>query len=227
MTPWGLIRSGAGAPAWNMAVDEALLEGAESLQIPILRLYSWSEPAATFGYFQKFQEVAHWTHLRPLVRRPTGGGLVPHDADWTYTLVFPPEHPWYSLKAEQSYRQAHDWVAESFRELKVATELAACCAKELPGRCFIGAEKFDVLANGKKIAGAAQKRNKAGLLIQGSIQPPRNQWRRQKWEEAFFQTGRTKFGCEWSDLQLSPELLDRAHRLNEEKYGQASYNERR
>ena len=88
--PWYLLKTGAGHYAFNMALDEALLHAAPRLGQPVLRFYGWTEPAASFGYFQKHAEIERMTLLRPLVRRPTGGGLVPHDADWTYSLVFPP-----------------------------------------------------------------------------------------------------------------------------------------
>lgn len=224
---WHLARTGLGAAAWNMAFDEALLEFAAEIGTPLLRLYGWKEPAATFGYFQKFAEISAWTPLRPLIRRSTGGGLVPHAADWTYSVVIPPGHEWYELRAEESYRRVHDWVAESFRAMQVATELAACCAKELPGRCFIGAEKFDVLAEGRKIAGAAQKRNKHGLLIQGSIQPSRPDWSRSEWETALLRLGGERFSVEWRELKPSEPLLKRAEFLELTKYSQPAYNERR
>ena len=107
-----------------MALDEALLEAVARLGKPVLRFYGWTEPAATFGYFQKYAEVERATRLRPLVRRPTGGGIVPHDADWTYSLAFPPGHEWHSLKAEESYRRVHEWIQRAFAKLNVATELA-------------------------------------------------------------------------------------------------------
>lgn len=89
MNSWLLLNSGAGSAALNMALDEALLEAMPRLGQPVLRFYSWIEPAASFGYFQKYADVGKATSLRPLVRRPTAGGVVPHDADWTYSLVFP------------------------------------------------------------------------------------------------------------------------------------------
>src|SRR5712672_1969240 len=92
---WHLLRTGARTAAENMAIDEVLLESVVTFGAPLLRFYSWSEPAASFGYSQRYSEIARLTSLRPLVRRPTGGGFVPHDADWTYTLVFPPSAPWY------------------------------------------------------------------------------------------------------------------------------------
>jgi lipoate-protein ligase A len=221
--PWFLVRSEPGDPAWNMALDEALFEHAAGLNRPILRFYSWSEPAATFGYSQPYHEVEQWTSLRPLVRRLTGGGLVPHDADWTYTLVFPPSHPWYALRAEESYRRLHEWVAAAFAAIKVPAELSAGCAKELPGQCFSGAEKFDVLAAGRKIAGAAQKRNKLGLLIQGSVQASPQNIPRPSWEAAMLQHE----GRAWEILELPGPVLDLAKLLAAGKYSSSEHNRRR
>ena len=100
-----------------MALDEALLEATTSLGRPVLRFYGWTEPAATFGYFQRYDDIARTTHLRPLIRRPTGGGLVAHDADWTYSVVIPPTHPWHALSAVDSYRRMHEWVRAAFAKL--------------------------------------------------------------------------------------------------------------
>ena len=133
------------------------------------------------------------TYLRPLIRRPTGGGIVPHDADWTYSAVFPPGHEWHSLKAEESYRRIHDWLRLAFAELKMETELAPCCKKSAPGQCFAGHEKFDLLWHGKKIAGAAQRRNKLGLLIQGSVQPPVQLPVAADWEKAMRTVAENEF----------------------------------
>jgi lipoate-protein ligase A len=224
---WWLLRSGLGAPSWNMALDEALLEHASQIGWPLLRLYGWNEPAATFGYSQNHADVASWTPLRPLVRRPTGGGLAPHDADWTYSLIFPPEHSWHKLHAEESYRRVHGWISESFAALEIRAQLSESQDKPAPGRCFIGAEKFDVLAGGKKIAGAAQKRNKLGLLIQGSIQPPNPASTRGQWEEGLLQSGARRFEIEWRELQLPEPVLSRARQLDLEKYSRPEYNERR
>src|ERR1043166_5075654 len=184
MNLWLLLRSGPGAPAFNMALDEALLEAMPRLQRPGLRFYGWAEPAASFGYFQKFSDVERATPLRPLVRRPTGGGLVPHDADWTYSLTFPAGHDWHSLSAVESYRHVHEWIRAAFARLDLATELAPCCRKAEAGQCFAGHEKFDLLWRGRKIAGAAQRRNRLGLLIQGSVQPAARSWSRADWEQA-------------------------------------------
>jgi lipoate-protein ligase A len=232
LQPWLLLQSGPGAPALNMALDEALLENMSHLGRPVLRFYGWSEPAATFGYFQKYADVERATHLRPLIRRPTGGGIVPHDADWTYSLVFPPGHEWHLLNAEESYRRAHEWIQASFAKLKVATELAPTPNSELrtPNSaigCFTGYEKFDLLWEGRKIAGAAQRRNKLGLLIQGSVQPPPISLVRTDWQKAMCAVGRIEFGVEWSDFAPDGPLRERADELARQKYSQNTYHQMR
>ncbi len=231
MTPanfdhWVRLDSGPGAPAYNMAVDEALLEAAPALGQPVLRFYGWTEPAATFGYFQKISEIERVTRLRPLVRRPTGGGLVPHDADWTYSLAFPPAHAWHALRATESYERVHQWLRAAFARLGVAAELAPCCRKEIPGQCFAGHEKSDLLWHGRKIAGAAQRRTKTGLLIQGSVQPPPGADRRD-WQQAMGDAAQTDWGAHWEPWEISGVLAGRVRELVETKYARADYNRRR
>ncbi len=222
---WHYLSSGPGEAAFNMALDEALLESVGTLGAPVLRVYGWTQPAATFGYFQHYAEIERTTLLRPLIRRPTGGGLVPHDVDWTYSLAFPPGHEWHSLRAEDSYRSVHEWIQRAFTKLNVATEVAPCCKKTAPGQCFVGHEKFDLLWHGKKIAGAAQRRNKLGLLIQGSVQPPPVGLNREAWEAAMRDTAPR--GAGWNELAMRGELLAQAQGLATEKYSQAAYNQKR
>ena len=226
MNPWFLFESGDGEATLNMALDEALLEMMPRLGRPVLRFYGWSEPAASFGYFQKYAAVESATALRPLVRRPTGGGIVPHDADWTYSLAFPAGCEWHSLRATESYRRMHAWIQTAFARLGVATELAQGCRRPGPGQCFAGYERFDLLWQGRKIAGAAQRRNRAGLLIQGSVQPPPLSLARRDWEAAMRSTGSTEFGAEWSALEPDA-LLERARELAQSKYAQPAYLRRR
>ena len=226
MEEWLLLRTGAASAAFNMAVDEALLLHTRELGRPCLRFYAWAEPAASFGYFQRHAEVAKATTLRPLVRRPTGGGIVPHDRDWTYSVVLPPGHFWYQLRAIESYRRVHEWVRAAFHETGVLAELALEPRRGLAGQCFAGAEQFDVLAQNQKIAGAAQRRTRDGLLIQGSVQPPAGV-ERQAWEEGVCDGAVKNWHVRWSPSQLPPVAARVAEGLATNKYGTREYNERR
>ncbi len=218
------MNSGPCDAAFNMALDEALLESVSRLGSPVLRFYGWTQSAATFGYFQHFGEIEHVTPLRPLIRRPTGGGLVPHDADWTYSLAFPAGHEWHLLRAEESYRRVHEWIHRAFTHLGVQTELAPCCKKNTAGQCFVGYEKSDLLWHGKKIAGAAQRRNKLGLLVQGSVQPPPLSLQRSAWEDAM---RHAVPAVKWNELVMDGEMLVLTQSLVAQKYSQPLYNEKR
>jgi lipoate-protein ligase A len=210
-----------------MALDEALLEAMPRLERPVLRFYGWTEPAASFGYFQKWAEVERLTPLRPLIRRPTAGGLVPHDADWTYSLAFPVSAPWYSLTAQESYRRVHEHLQSAFARLGAPTELAPTSLKLGPGQCFAGYECADLLWRGRKIAGAAQRRRKDGLLIQGSIQPPPLVLEKRAWQQALREATRLSEGARWVELMLDAQIRSRADTLSFEKYSQTSFNQKR
>ena len=219
---WLLLNSGKADAAFNMAMDEALLEAMSRLRKPVLRFYGWTEPAASFGYFQKYAEVERITPLRPLIRRPTGGGIVPHDRDWTYSVAFPPGHEWYLLRAEASYRRVHEWIQSAFAQLNIATELAPESHPAGPGQCFVGYEKSDLLWHGKKIAGAAQRRNKLGLLIQGSVQPP-VPLDRLAWQQAMSDAAYAGYHVKWLGFEPDGPLVRQVEALVREKYSQLEF----
>jgi lipoate-protein ligase A len=225
--PWYLWENGVMAPASNMAGDEALLESAGVIGHPVLRFYGWSEPATTFGYFQKYREIADLTTARPIVRRPTGGGLVPHASDWTYSVTIPPTHGWYRVNAVESYRRVHEWLRMGFEVLGVKTELSPCCVPEGPGQCFVGAEQYDLLWRGRKIAGAAQRRNRSGLLIQGSVQSQPPEVTREAWEKALARVASEQWQVDWRPFPLTPAFQSRVEELVTTKYANPDYNERR
>jgi len=173
-----------GGAAENMAADFMLLQRYPRAESARYRHYGWRSPAFTFGYSQKISFVR--SQLPPdgefdLCRRPTGGGIVDHRDDWTYSLVIPRGHPFEEARATQSYRAIHEALAEALSEAG-ARVLLKPVAEPVPdgepggpaGICFERAEIFDVIhsGTGAKIAGGAQKRNKRGLLFQGSIWKP-------------------------------------------------------
>lgn len=167
----------AGA-AENMATDFLLLQRYPRAGSARFRHYGWRAPAYTFGFSQKIAFVRSQIsseEVPELCRRPTGGGLVDHRHDWTYALVIPRGHLWEEQRALQSYRAIHAALAAALLVQGVPAEIQAVApADDLsggPSVCFQRAELYDVVhaLSGEKIAGAAQKRNKNGLLFQGSI----------------------------------------------------------
>ncbi len=175
--PLELLPERTAGAAENMAVDFLLLQRYPRAAAPRFRHYGWRAPAFTFGYAQKIAfvraQLPAGGHLE-LCRRATGGGIVDHRDDWTYALVIPRGHPLEEVRAAQSYRAVHEALAEALR----AQDVPAALSEPKPepeagaaGVCFERAEVFDVIHAGTaaKIAGAAQKRNKHGLLFQGSV----------------------------------------------------------
>ena len=172
-----ILPTRTGGAAENMAIDFLMLQRYANHTVPRFRHYDWRAAAFTFGYGQKISFVRE--QLPPdehfeLCRRPTGGGIVDHRDDWTYALVIPRGHAWEELRATLSYRAVHEVVAGVLQNLGVSAMIkpaAEAVEEETTGMCFQRAEIFDVVdrKTGSKIAGAAQKRNKHGLLLQGSL----------------------------------------------------------
>lgn len=181
-----ILPTRTGGAAENMAADFLLLQRYPRAAVPRFRHYAWRGPAFTFGYAQKIGLVRAALPAGDapfeLCRRATGGGIVDHRDDWTYALVIPRGHPLEELRATQSYREVHEALAAALRAQGVPAVTKARpeepadggAAAGPAGVCFQRAEIHDVVheRSGEKIAGAAQKRNKHGLLFQGSIWRP-------------------------------------------------------
>jgi lipoate-protein ligase A len=165
--------------AMNMAVDEALLEHAT---VPSIRFYRWHSPALSFGYFGRFSDVACYERERDLVRRWTGGGIVFHGRDLSYSILIPVSDAAFDESSISIYEKVHralvDALACSGKRALVAggvdpgrTRIAMRAAVSAGGyNCFANPVRADVMIDGRKIAGAAQRRTRRGLLQQGSIQ---------------------------------------------------------
>ena len=149
--------------ALNMAIDETLLRTAT---LPMLRLYRWARPALSFGYFGKWSDAIASGPGRDIVRRWTGGGIVPHGHDLTFSLIVPRAHPFFALSPRESYCAIHERIASA---LGNAT-LAPAAQPQISPACFQNPVQHDVLIANRKVAGGAQRRTKCGLLHQGSIQ---------------------------------------------------------
>lgn len=151
----------------NMALDETLLASARA---PLLRIYRWERPAVSFGYFGKFASLpASWPG-REIVRRMTGGGIVPHGEDLTYSIIIPAGHAFAAHSPRHIYRAIHEAIGTRFTRTGEPMALASAPTDAGTGACFESPAEFDLLARGKKIAGAAMRRTRDGLLLQGSIQ---------------------------------------------------------
>lgn len=155
--------------AMNMAVDEVLLS---RIRNPLLRVYKWADPTVSFGYFEKLAAVRAAYPTWNLVRRWTGGGVVEHGKDLTYSVLVPVDHPFFKVRTAISYLQIHMRVVEVLEAFGLAPTVAASHAPKVSSACFENPAQHDVLIDGRKIAGAAQRRSRLGFLHQGSIQIP-------------------------------------------------------
>ena len=159
----------------QMAVDEALLETAV---LPTLRFFKWSRPQATFGYFESLDAIRRAARYPDLLtRRWTGGGLVEHGEDLTFSIIVPAADPAFNLRGRDFYEAVHRAVAAALGEEGIATAFASAQAKDakaLP--CFQAPVDRDLLLaeaghpSTLKVLGGAMRRARHGLLYQGSLQ---------------------------------------------------------
>ena len=203
--------------AMNMAIDEALLE---SETIPTIRFYRWRSPALSFGYFGRFSDVAIYAAERDLVRRWTGGGIVLHGDDLTYSIMIPASDPAFSKSSIWIYEKIHRALVGALNGVGERAVLAgsARCVDRTPQRgvvtsnCFTNPVRADVMVDGRKIAGAAQRRTRRGLLQQGSIQ---GFLKKTDLAQRFSQA----LSASCREFEITEEIFRRATELAHEKYG--------
>ncbi len=168
---------GAQGGAENMAVDEAILLGVNEGASPAsLRFYRWSEPTISLGYFQRYAEFqAQEEDIRrlPLVRRQTGGGAILHDDEITYSLVMPIRDKDRSTDIADLYRLVHDAFIEVLGKRRVSVTYRggqeSGNSQRGPFFCFSREHRLDLVLEGEKLLGSAQRRMKHAVLQHGSL----------------------------------------------------------
>lgn len=218
--------------AINMAIDEALLEAATE---PTVRFYRWGHPALSFGYFGRFSDVESQLPERDLVRRWTGGGIVFHGDDLTYSIAIPASEPAFSESSTLIYEKIHNAIRAAFAANGHSVELASVAAlyerrnqiesavtdrRYSKNSCFANPVRADVMLNGHKIAGAAQRRTRRGLLQQGSIQGV-------DLAEKLADQFARELCANCCHKTLDQDLIARACEIAEHKYGTISWLRRR
>ena len=184
MTTWRFIDTGLLDGPANMAIDEALLACFDpETSAPVLRFYGWNPPAFTLGRFQDAGAVLDLGKCRdagiPVVRRITGGGLIFHAGELTYSIVCAPRQIRPQVSVKESFRVLTAFLIRFYEKLGLAARYAVDhypAGTRLGGRtpiCFAGRETYDILVEGRKIGGNAQKRLKNVIFQHGSI-PLRN-----------------------------------------------------
>jgi lipoyl(octanoyl) transferase len=179
---WRLLWSGHADGATNMAVDEAIMwAAAEGLAPPTARLYGWSPPAVSLGYFQPVEGHVDTAELARrgwgLVRRPTGGRAILHDDEVTYSVVIAESALERGASVMGSYRELSRGLELGLQQLGLQAALGETAtdaahrqtAKDLPTVCFAQASRGDMVAAGRKVVGSAQVRRQGIILQHGSV----------------------------------------------------------
>jgi len=189
LTPCQLLIDPPAEGAWNMAVDEVLLNAAAQSGLPTLRFYQWQRPTLSLGYFQKAADrTMHSSSLAAdVVRRLSGGGAILHDQELTYSLILPAAHT-LSRDTQSLYNAVHQaiittlnhclaaaqssWRAEPYEQsagLNAGDEPFLCFQRRSAGDILLGDKTADPEVLKLKIVGSAQRRRQGVVLQHGSI----------------------------------------------------------
>jgi lipoate-protein ligase A len=176
--PWRLILSPAARGAWNMAVDEALLEhtaAGRGGSLPTLRLYAWDPACLSLGHAQPFADVDRirleqrgWD----VVRRPTGGRAILHVDELTYSVTGPADEPLLAGGVLESYSRLARALLSAVENLSLPVEMQEGKPGQNGGSnpvCFEVPSTYEITVQGKKLIGSAQARKKEGVLQHGSL----------------------------------------------------------
>lgn len=179
---WNFINSGKCTPSFNMALDEALLEWHSEGKIgPVLRFYEWEPATLSIGYFQRVEKEIDMDQVKKLglgfVRRPTGGRGVLHEHELTYSVIVSESYPDMPETVTEAYRVISGGLLEGFRNLGLAAEFSipdteksrADLKKPKSAVCFDAPSWYELVVEGRKVAGSAQTRQKGVILQHGAI----------------------------------------------------------
>ncbi|PTK67396.1 lipoate--protein ligase family protein [Staphylococcus borealis] len=179
---WNFINTGSHDPYYNMAMDEALLNFVSRGEIdPVVRFYTWNPATLSVGYFQRLKKEIDIDKVKEkgfgLVRRQTGGRGVLHDKELTYSVIVSEEHPNMPSTVTEAYRVISEGLLEGFKLLGFEAYFAIPRSKEEREKlkqprsavCFDAPSWYELVVEGRKIAGSAQTRQKGVILQHGSL----------------------------------------------------------
>jgi lipoate-protein ligase A len=175
---WRLLITPPARGAWNMAVDEAILEAIGAGKVPpTLRLYAWVPPCLSLGYAQPIEDVDLTAlHERnwDIVRRPTGGRAILHTDELTYSVIGPLNEPRLAGSLLKSYHVLSRALLDALHILGTQAEASpeSALPPGIPNQgpvCFEVPSNYEITVNGKKLVGSAQARRKEGVLQHGTL----------------------------------------------------------
>lgn len=179
---WHFVNTKSSNPFYNMAVDEALMNFVSREEIdPVIRFYTWNPATLSIGYFQKLTKEIDIEKVKEkgfgIVRRATGGRGVLHDKELTYSVIVPESHPNMPQTVTEAYRVISEGLLEGFKALGFEAYFSVPKSKEAREKlksprssvCFDAPSWYELVVEGRKIAGSAQTRQKGVILQHGSI----------------------------------------------------------
>jgi Lipoate-protein ligase A len=173
---WRIIDTGPADAQANMAFDEALLRSYSThLSLPTFRVYGWEPAALSLGYSQDAKEALGAETPDLFVRRITGGGIIKHGNELTYSLVCAKEDLGIPESVVSAYKAISLFLITFYK--KLGLDAAFACDVAAPGEklgvpsvfCFESKEKYDIVVGGRKLGGSAQKRSRNVIFQHGSI----------------------------------------------------------
>ncbi|WP_309568654.1 biotin/lipoate A/B protein ligase family protein [Paenibacillus sp. sptzw28] len=180
---WRYIHTGSRPPAENMAIDEAMLIAhSEGGTPPTVRFYGWNPPTLSIGYFQRAEREVDLQMVRGrgvgFVRRATGGRAVLHDQELTYSIIVSESYPGVPKSVTEAYRVLSSGLLHGFRKLGLDAVMvglaktdgdSAGIPADVSSACFDSPSRYELVVEGRKIAGSAQMRSKGVILQHGSV----------------------------------------------------------
>lgn len=179
---WYFINSGACSPSFNMALDEALLDWHSKGEIPpVVRFYQWNPATLSIGYFQSVEKEINMEqvakHQLGFVRRPTGGRGVLHEHELTYSIIVSESYPNMPATVTEAYRVLSEGLLIGFQKLGLDAYFSVPDSEEKRNDlknpksavCFDAPSWYELVVEGKKVAGSAQTRQKGVILQHGAI----------------------------------------------------------
>ncbi len=179
---WAFIDSGEHSPGFNMALDEMLLQWHSEGKIPpVVRFYGWNPPTLSIGYFQKVNKEIDVAKVKEaglgLVRRTTGGRAVLHEHELTYSVIVNEQHARMPKNVTEAYRVISEGLLKGFQNLGFHAYFSIPQTEEELQKlkdpksaiCFDASSWYELVVEGRKVAGSAQTRQKGVILQHGSI----------------------------------------------------------
>jgi lipoate-protein ligase A len=230
----------------NMAVDEALLEAADTERVATLRFYEWSEPTLSLGYFQPVNDRRrHPASLNcPFVRRSSGGGAILHDRELTYSVAMPVDRH-SAADAARLSQSIHEALVAALANLGISAVLFKETTPhpvEQSFLCFARRASGDLLVGNCKIAGGAQRRRRGAILQHGSVLLGASAFAPELpglaeltgqavsatlLTEVFRTAVADRFSLEWRTPSEDARIRERAATLQAEKFDTTDWNLRR